>query len=915
MRAQQWAPPRAGEDNSCSLRRTEGGFDLYGPAGLTAHIPNARAGRIQITQRWWRTTVTVAADRKTGPVLIAGLTRTQGRSLSVAVEQALALAAAAWRREVDATIALAWRQRRWIPQGTVATLVAARPAGGDTDRRRGGRDDGEPERMSASRLQAWVTQVNDEIAELCRRVDRGFLDDIESSPLTGEQARAVVAYDNRVHVIAAAGSGKTSVMVGRAAYAVHRGFTTPERVLLLAFNRDAALELRDRVERRFTAAALPTGVHATTFHAFGLEVIGAATGSKPTPAPWVVNGQDAVVIAEIVAHLRAEDASFGHAWDVFRLLYARTSDSPDAPVEADAWDRDRGVSGLRTFAGDIVRSEGERLLADWLYLHHVPYEYERPYGHATSNAQHRQYHPDFYYPDIDVWHEHWGVDADGNPPPSWTGYQQSMAWKRALHRQHGTTLIETTWAGIMAGTDLTALADELRGRGVDLRWDPHRVAVGSGPVDDADVIRLVRTFMTHVKSNALTPHALEERARAGLTRNPGRAAMFLRLYWPIHHAWQSRLAAGTYVDFDDMLTQAAEHLESGRYVSAYDLVMVDELQDTSRSRARLTRALVQGPGKHLLAVGDDWQSINRFAGADLDVLTCFHDYFGPGPTVYLTTTFRCHQSISDTASAFVTKNPTQLRKTVTSVHTGAPDPAARAGVQLRTVAHTSELSTAVAETLDELEAIATAGRIDHHDDRLVAVDVLGRYRHDRQLLPAGCWPHLRLAFRTVHAAKGLEADYVIVPNLSTGRYGFPSQIADDPVLALAMGTVDTYPHAEERRLLYVAMTRARCGVILLAPSSSPSPFVAELLADGLVRHRSDIAAETPQPCPLCGRGVLTQRQGPYGRFWGCSTFPTCRHTSKAPQSPPPAAGWGSARAPNGGSSSGRAPRPGRKPLT
>ena len=588
----------------------------------------------------------------------------------------------------------------------------------------------------------------------------------------------------------------------------------------------------------------------------------------------MVNGQDADVIAEIVAHLRRSDPGFARDWDLFRLLHARTGDSPEDTVEADAWDRERGVSGLRTFAGDVVRSEGERLLADWLYLHHVPYEYERPYAHATADTAHRQYHPDFFYPSIDVWHEHWGLDAHGDPPPAWTGYRESIAWKRELHRQHGTTLLETTWAGVMDGTDLTSLAGQLQARGVELRWDPDRLPVGSRPVDDADLIRLVRTFMAHVKSNALTAPALHQLVLQGRTRNPGRAAMFLRLYWPIHHAWQQRLADHGYVDFDDMLTQAAGHLEGGRYASPYDLVMVDELQDTSRARARLTRALLQGPGRHLLAVGDDWQSINRFAGADLDVLTRFHDYFGPGPTVHLTTTFRCHQSISDTAAAFVGKNPAQLRKTVTSVHRDPADAAAHEGVRLRTVADPSGLGAAVAATLDELDASTASGRITGP----VSVDVLGRYRHDRQLLPAGRWPHLRVAFRTVHAAKGLEADYVIVPNLAAGRYGFPSQIADDPVLALAMSAADSYPHAEERRLLYVAMTRARRGVILLAPTSNPSPFVAELLADG---HLALDGAGTPAPtpCPTCGRGVLTQRQGRYGTFWGCSAFPRCRHTS------------------------------------
>ena len=45
-------------------------------------------------------------------------------------------------------------------------------------------------------------------------------------------------------------------------------------------------------------------------------------------------------------------------------------------------------------------------------------------------------------------------------------------------------------------------------------------------------------------------------------------------------------------------------------------------------------------------------------------------------------------------------------------------------------------------------------------------------------------PNLRLAYMTVHGSKGLQADYVIVLGLGSGEYGFPSEIADDPLLEL-----------------------------------------------------------------------------------------------------------------------------------
>ena len=105
-------------------------------------------------------------------------------------------------------------------------------------------------------LRAWIATVNEDILVRELQQRQPFFDKVEKSPLTQEQSRAVACFDNRVHVIAAAGSGKTSVMVARAAYAVERGFVPADRILLLAFNKNAASELQERIESRFTAAGL-----------------------------------------------------------------------------------------------------------------------------------------------------------------------------------------------------------------------------------------------------------------------------------------------------------------------------------------------------------------------------------------------------------------------------------------------------------------------------------------------------------------------------------------------------------------------------------------------------------------------------------------------------------------------------------
>jgi DNA helicase IV len=454
-----------------------------------------------------------------------------------------------------------------------------------------------------------------------------------------------------------------------------------------------------------------------------------------------------------------------------------------------------------------------------------------------------------------------------------------MAWKRRVHAQHGTTLVESTWADVMFSDGLAKLKDELTRLGLTFDWNPDRPVTDgrAKPMRHEDLARLVRTFMTHVKSNSQTAADLERRLAADLARLNGfRTRLFLKLYWPIHTGWEQRLAADRSVDFEDMLVQAAGHLKAGNTDAGYDLIMVDEFQDASRARARLVRALVNTPGRFLLAVGDDWQSINRFAGADLSVMTDFGALFGRGSQLTLTTTFRCTQTICDVARTFMSKNPDQVSKPMRSAHQDPGPPV--------TVIRADDPAAALATYLHELSSAVAGGSIPGGRDGTVSVDVLGRYRFERDLLPTHPPGNLHVTFRTVHGSKGLEADYIVIAGLTTGTYGFPSTIAGDPVLDLAMPAPETFPHAEERRLFYVALTRARRAVLLITHPQQMSPFVIELLKDPhvTVTGNSDAPAEI---CPECGQGTLVERNGKFGPFLGCSAFPACKHTRQVRQRP------------------------------
>ncbi|WP_104199700.1 UvrD-helicase domain-containing protein [Cryobacterium sp. Y29] len=698
---------------------------------------------------------------------------------------------------------------------------------------------------------------------------REFLDNVESSPLTPEQTRAVICFDNRMLVVASAGSGKTSTMVAKAGYALQRNLIPADKILMLAFNSAAAKQLQQRTRDRLTPLGLNADqVVARTFHAFGLEIIGKATGKKPSLAPWLEGGKDIEQLGLIVDRLRATDVMFRSEWDFFRAVLAR--DYPD-----DNGEKSEVSEGFQTSRGETVKSAGERMIADWLFFNGVDYIYEKRYEIETVDAEHGQYHPDFYYPAINAYHEHWAIDADGSSP--FEGYLDGVAWKRKIHRTNGTTLLETTRSELWSGRDLTRLGTELTQRGISLQPDADRLAVGQKPVENALLLGTFRTFLIHAKSNCLTDEQLSVRL-AEFAHGPVRYrdASFLRLFGAIRREWDEKLAADDCIDFEDMLTLSAQHLEDGDWVSPYDLVMVDEFQDASFARARLARALVAAPGRYLFAVGDDWQSINRFAGADVSVMTGFEDWFGPSDIMRLERTFRFPQSIADVSSTFVMQNPVQIAKNVVS---STAEYAPTVGIM--TVAADNAVAAAIRHRLTTLHSYVASGAIPSVPGRKLSVLVLGRYRHQSSYLD-GCTQLrdlLDISFMTIHASKGGEADYIVIPGLVSGKGGFPSTIPNDPVLRLAMPAAEEFPKAEERRLFYVALTRARRSVLLVTIDKRESRFVMELIRDHGVVRTNAIGEELKSiVCARCGRGFMVERTGKSGPFLGCARYPRCKTT-------------------------------------
>lgn len=282
----------------------------------------------------------------------------------------------------------------------------------------------------------------------------------------------------------------------------------------------------------------------------------------------------------------------------------------------------------------------------------------------------------------------------------------------------------------------------------------------------------------------------------------------VKLMAPLLKAWKNALKEENAVDFSGLIHQAIIILEKGRFVSPWKHILVDEFQDISPQRAALLSAL-RAQNKHtsLFAVGDDWQAIYRFSGAQLSLTTAFHHYFGEGDRSDLDTTYRFNSRIGEIANRFIQQNPHQLAKPLNSLRPGDKK------------AVTLLADDQLEPLLDKLSGYAKP------DERIL---VLARYHH---LKPAALekaatrWPKLQLEFMTIHASKGQQADYVIVLGLKEGSDGFPAPARESVMEEALLPVPEDFTDAEERRLLYVAITRARHRVWLLFNKEEPSVFI------------------------------------------------------------------------------------------
>jgi DNA helicase-4 len=763
-----------------------------------------------------------------------------------------------------------------------------------------------------SNISSLIQEWNEEYIKKELYKNKTLLDNIDGKSLDDQQRRAVVVDEINNLVLAGAGSGKTLTISGKVKYLVDVKNIKPEEILLISFTKKAAEEMSIRIANK-----LNINIESKTFHKLGLDII-----TKHNKKRFdVAESLNSVVDEYFEKQIFEDDNQIINMINFFSYYMNIPKNMEDYKSLGELYEEEKSVDFetlkgkynrdeivnekvnslktiKKTIQGETVRSLEEVQIANFLFLNCVNYEYESLYPFESDDPYRKSYRPDFYLPDYNIYIEHFGISKDERVP--WlseieeTKYLEGIKWKREFHKKNGTRLLETysyynSDGRLVKELEIMLKENNVKFKEADYLGIYNKIYESASDKYFKEFKKLVSSFIGLFKSNGYNENSFEDLIKKSQNIKNSflkqRSLTFIDIVKPIYILYQIRLKESESIDFNDMINLATEIIKDGNLDLYYKYIIIDEYQDISVSRYNLIKAIKIRTNAKLMCVGDDWQSIYRFAGSDIDLFTNFDKYFGFYKLLKIEKTYRNSQELIDIAGEFVMSNPNQLKKSLKSdKHNTTP---------IVIKGYSTDIISAVRSSIDDI--VLKSGDASE-------VIILGRNNFDIEFIEESSnyefkilrssglikykkYPRLQIKFLTAHRSKGLEADNVIIINLENKLVGFPNKISDDPVLSLVLTNKDDFSCSEERRLFYVGLTRTKNSTYLIVPDRNPSIFIDEIkkAVNVLKYFNSNERTIQDNPnCPKCKKGVLVIRENLQNKskFLGCSNYPMCDYATK-----------------------------------
>lgn len=714
----------------------------------------------------------------------------------------------------------------------------------------------------------------------------------KDAQVNDEQAVALAHFNNRLLVKARAGSGKTRLLTAKTLLLVDFEAVHPDHILIMAFNRDAANTVKTRIKELAKTNQTKAFENARTFHSLAHQIV------QPSGKLLFDNKGDFVrkefseFVQAIFREIATPDFSV-RLYEFFRreMMSVQRSGALMNDKEYYLHIRNQRYSTLR---GEKVKSIGEKFIADFLFEHNLGYAYEKDY---IWNG--RIYHPDFslFINGDEFIIEHWGIDEndpDKSAPETWDrgwdGYHEEMQEKRAYwdERSEGNEkknfiLIETSVVDMKNGR--AAFEDILKSRlvsqGIVCKKLPERELIQK--VFRMQIDRMTNLLVQFIlKAKKRRWNAAETRKQVSLFSNTNaKTRFFLELGCMVYEAYETKIQGK--IDFDELVNQAVQRIHSSKAnilipidgtssrqlnLSNLEWLLIDEYQDFSPLFYDLVDAIqTYNPKLKIVCVGDDWQAINSFAGSDLSYFNEYQTFFPNAGVVPLTTNYRSKSAIVETGNQIMqgngdagkalrnnnggnvyiddieevklpyrngdkVENNPDIRYLFFDKSQDGSEKLRSNGFMVGRYLKACHKIISNEKHRSKSFVILTRNNqvygIDLTDFLVKLKSILAQQLDDTK-------PSVKIS--TVHSFKGLEADCVILLQACQGY--FPS-IHPDNKLFEVFGQTEKSVLDEERRLFYVAVTRARENLFILTENSRRSDFLSSMRSNPFLGYQ-DIA--------------------------------------------------------------------------
>ena len=671
--------------------------------------------------------------------------------------------------------------------------------------------------------------------------------------LDDEQQTAIITDDKHNLVVAAAGSGKTEVLITRIAYLIARkpDHVKPKRILAIAYQRKAKEEIEQRLRDRFNIK----NVNVRTFHKLGKDIL-EETGREFRRTDIVDGNKKHEVIQKIFDNKIRNEPDFYKLFLQFvKTLHDKeTKEKGETKAEALIYARERAYYSMNNVR---VNSRAEKEIMDFFSAYKLN---GKPIG-VKYEPDVDGFRPDFYLPQHDLFIEHWALNKKGEVPDwfnqSTEEYRKSMEMKKKWFTEHDKMLVETftyeydeedpdKFIELLKKRVIKTLQTKHDGNFeftlktyeeiVDVAWQSYRT-----PIDD------IVNFITSAKTYGLTPSKIAGRLQK--TEWTRKQLAFGNLALPVYSTYQKLLKEHEKIDFEDMINNAIKALDNDRNLRAdvYDHILIDEYQDISAQRYKLIKKLLErNPTCKLFCVGDDWQSVMGFSGSNLNFFVNFDKFFENPATTKISTNYRSVKSIVDAGADLIKNNSScQIQKPTLSNREEVRPIRVLRSPHKRKYERNYHRQTAE-------DCFTRVANYIKHGYSPGDILILTRYMRTRvargyrflsiirmfmekakengiKIACGNAEAQSKVRLLTVHKSKGLEAKVVFILNVIKDAYGFPCEIDDPSIYEPAR---ENYPpqdqKEEERRLFYVAMTRAKEDLYIYTWEPAKSEFLDEI---------------------------------------------------------------------------------------